>query len=73
MSSFHASDGIADTNFHSEGRVYAEVVPYRRKAALQAVIRGRVSADAVTHSDGRRGYDGLVDVGYSKHFRVTTG
>jgi hypothetical protein len=24
----------------------------------------------VIHSDGWRGYDGLVDVGYSKHFRV---
>ena len=56
-----------------EGRVYAEVVPDCRKATLQAIIRGRVSADAVIHSDGWRGYDGLVDVGYSKHFRVSHG
>ena len=36
--------------------------------------RGRVAApDAVTHSDGRRGYDGLVDVGYSEHFSVRHG
>lgn len=40
------------------------------KKTLQAVIRGRVSLDAVVHSDKRRGYDGLVDVGYSKHCRV---
>src|SRR5947199_9034980 len=42
-------------------------------ALLQAIIRGRVSADAVIHSDGWRGYDGLVDVGYAKHFRVHHG
>jgi transposase-like protein len=24
----------------------------------------------VNHSDGWRGYDGLVDVGYDKHYRV---
>ncbi len=56
-----------------EGRVYTEVVPDCKKATLRAIIRGRVSADAVIHSDGWRGYDGLVDVGYSKHFRVSHG
>lgn len=28
---------------------------------------------AVTHNDGRRGYSSLVDVGYSKRFRVEYG
>lgn len=56
-----------------DGKVYAEVVPDCRKATLQAIIRGRVSADAVIHSDGWRGYDGLVDVGYAKHYRVSHG
>jgi len=32
-----------------------------------------VSIDSVIHSDGWRGYDGLVDVGYEKHFRVHHG
>jgi len=32
-----------------------------------------VAADAIIHSDGWRGYDGLVDVGYAKHFRVNHG
>ena len=54
-------------------QVYTEVVTDCKKATLQAIIRGRVSADAVIHSDGWRGYDGLVDVGYSKHFRVSHG
>ena len=56
-----------------EGRVYTEVVPDRKKATLQAIIRGRASADAVIHSDGWRGYGGPADVGYSKHFRVSHG
>ena len=56
-----------------DGKVYTEVVPDCKKRTLQAIIRGRVSADAVIHSDGWRGYDGLVDVGYAKHFRVNHG
>ena len=56
-----------------DGKVYTEIVPDCRKATLQAIIRGRVALDAVINSDGWRGYDGLVDVGYSKHFRVNHG
>ena len=56
--------------FKRNGCVYTEVVPDCRKRTLLAVIRGRVTLDAVVHSDGWRGYDGLVDVGYAKHFRV---
>jgi transposase-like protein len=54
-------------------QVYTEIVTNCKKATLQAIIRGRVSADAVIHSDGWRGYDGLVDVGYAKHYRVNHG
>ena len=56
-----------------DGKVYTEIVPDCKKATLQAIIRGRVSPAAVIHSDGWRGYDGLVDVGYAKHFRVHHG
>jgi transposase-like protein len=56
--------------FKRNGCVYTEVVPDCRKRTLLAVIRGRVALNAVIHSDGWRGYDGLVDVGYAKHFRV---
>jgi transposase len=56
--------------FKRNGSVYTEVVPDCRKRTLLAVIRGRITLDAVVHSDGWRGYDGLVDVGYAKHFRV---
>ena len=59
--------------FKRNGCVYTEVVPDCKKRTLQAVIRGRVALDTVIHSDGWRGYDGLVDVGYAKHFRVDHG
>ena len=53
--------------------VYTEIVPDCSKATLQGIIRGRVSVESVIHSDGWRGYDGLVDLGYQKHFRVEHG
>jgi len=56
-----------------EGKVYTEIVPDARKATLQAIIRGHVKIDSVIHSDGWRGYHGLVDIGYDKHFRVHHG
>ena len=54
------------------GKVYTEVVPNCAKATLQAIIRGKVSvaADSIIHSDQWRGYNGLVDIGYEKHYRV---
>ena len=44
--------------------------PKSSKSTLQGIIRGRVALESVIHSDGWRGYDGLVDLGYQKHFRV---
>ena len=59
--------------FKRHGCVYTEIVPDPKKATFQAIIRGRVAPEAIIHSDGWRGYDALVDVGYSKHFRVHHG
>ncbi len=56
--------------FKRNGSVYTEIVPDCSKKTLQAVIRGRIEPNTVIHSDGWRGYDGLVDVGFDKHFRV---
>ncbi|HKT82157.1 MAG TPA: IS1595 family transposase [Vicinamibacterales bacterium] len=56
--------------FKRNGSVYTEIVPNAQKATLLQVIRGRVALSSVLHSDGWRGYDGLVDLGYRKHFRV---
>ena len=59
--------------FQRNGEVYTEIVPDCSKATLQAIIRGRVGLESVSHSDGWRGYAGLVDMGYQKHLRVDHG
>ena len=51
--------------------VYTEIVPDASKRTLQAIIRGKASIDSIIHTDRWRGYDGLVDVGFDKHFRVS--
>jgi len=56
--------------FQRNGHVYTEIVANCSKATLQAVIRGRVELKSIIYSDGWRGYNGLVDVGYGKHLRV---
>ena len=52
------------------GRVFTEIVPDVKAKTLQRLIRGRVPLDSVVMTDGWRSYDGLVDMGYDKHFRI---
>jgi len=59
--------------FKREGGVYTEIVPDCSRATLQGVIRGRIDPESVVHSDGWAGYNGLVDMGYQKHYRVMHG
>lgn len=59
--------------FEREGEVFTEIVPNCKKKTLQALILGRISRETAIYSDGWRGYNGLVDVGYDKHFRVNHG
>lgn len=53
--------------------MYTEIVPDCAKQTLQAIIRGKVELESVIHSDSWRGYNGLVDLGYKKHYRVHHG
>ncbi len=55
------------------GKVYTEIVPDCAKKTLQGIVRGKVDPRSIIHSDTWRGYDGLVDVGYKKHFRIRHG
>ncbi|MBI1999022.1 MAG: IS1595 family transposase [Parcubacteria group bacterium] len=59
--------------FERDGRVFTEIVPDCKKKTLQALILGKISSDTVIYTDGWRGYNGLVDVGYDRHFRVNHG
>jgi transposase-like protein len=59
--------------FNRNGKVYTEIIPDARRKTLQDIIRGRVELETIIHSDSWRGYNGLVDLGYKKHFRVHHG
>ncbi len=37
------------------------------------MIHGKVDPESVIHSDQWRGYNGLVDMGYKKHYRIRHG
>lgn len=56
--------------YKRNGRVYTEIVPNCKKASIQAIIRGKVELSATLHTDGFRSYDGIVHMGYQKHYRV---
>ena len=49
------------------------IVPDCVRKTLKAIIRGKVDPESIIHSDSSRGYDGLVDLEYKKHYRVHHG
>ncbi len=59
--------------YKRNGKVYTEIVENCSRATLQAIIRGKVDVDSIIHSDKWRGYNGLVDLGYKKHYRLDHG
>lgn len=59
--------------FKRNGKVYTKIIPNCSRATLQRVIRDKVKFESIIHSDGWPGYNGLVDLGYKKHYRVQHG
>jgi transposase len=55
------------------GQVYTEIVPDCSKKTWQGVMRGQIAVAAMVNTDGWRGDDGLVDVGFDGPFRVGHG
>ncbi len=55
------------------GKVYTRIVPNAEKAVLLRIIKQKVRSGSTIHSDGWTAYDGLVDMGYRKHYRVHHG
>jgi len=55
------------------GKVYTKIVPSAEGAFLLKIIKQKVRSGSVIHSDGWTAYDGLVDMGYRKHYRVFHG
>jgi transposase-like protein len=59
--------------YKRNGRVYTQVIPNCKKASIQAIIHGKVDLASTIHPDGFRSYDGIVHMGYRKHYRVQHG
>lgn len=55
------------------GEVYTEIIPNCKKSILQPIIKGKIDLSTIIYSDKWRGYDGLVAMGYNKHYRVNHG
>ncbi len=55
------------------GKVYTQVVENCSAKELYPIIKEHVSKDSVIYTDGFKTYDGLVDFGYRKHYRVKHG
>jgi transposase len=51
-------------------KVYTQIVPNCSVAVLMPIIEEYASKDSVIFTDGFPSYDGLVDYGYKKHYRV---
>ncbi|MCA1591049.1 MAG: IS1595 family transposase [Acidobacteria bacterium] len=59
--------------YKRNGKVYTEIVSNCSRRTLYAIIKGKVDAASTIHTDGFRTYDGIVDLGYQKHYRVQHG
>lgn len=55
------------------GKVYTQIVPSAEAVVLLRIIKQKVRKGSTIHSDGWTSYDGLVDLGYRKHYRVFHG
>jgi len=54
-------------------KVYTQVVKNCSVSELMPIIKGKADTGAVIYSDGFKTYDGLVNYGYKKHYRVKHG
>lgn len=55
------------------GRVYTQVVTNCSARQLIPIIQDKVSEDSTVYTDGFKTYDGLVNMGYKKHYRISHG
>ncbi len=55
------------------GKVYTQIVPNVSRETLKQIVQAKVEPDSTIYSDDWRSYDGLVDWGYKRHYRVNHG
>lgn len=56
--------------FERNGNVYTEIIKDCKLNTLRRIITGKVELTSTLYSDSWKGYNGLVDVGFDKHFRI---
>lgn len=56
-----------------QGKVYTQIVPNASRETLKQIVQARITMGSTVYSDGWKSYDGLVDWGYKKHYRVNHG
>ena len=54
-------------------KVYTQIVKNFSISELLPIIKGRTDTGAIIYSDGFKSYDGLVNYGYKRHYRVKHG
>jgi len=59
--------------FKRNDKVYTHIVPNAKAETLLPLIRNHVNEEVIVNTDGWASYDGLVDMGYQKHYRVNHG
>lgn len=55
------------------GKVYTQIINNCSKSEILPLIRGKISQDSIVYTDGFKTYDGLVEMGYKKHYRIRHG
>ena len=56
-----------------KGKVYTQVIKNCSQKAIIPLINQRISKSVIVYTDGFKTYDGLVNMGYKKHYRVHHG
>lgn len=56
--------------YKRNGKVYTEIVPDVTKDTLLQIVKDKVTLTSTIHTDGFRSYDGIVHLGYQKHYRI---
>jgi transposase len=54
-------------------KVYTQIVKRCSISELMPIIQGRTDTNSVVYTDGFKTYDGLVNYGYKRHYRVYHG
>ena len=56
--------------YKRNGSGCTQIVNNCTKSVLQKIVSEKIDLNSILHTDGWPGYDGLIDLGYKKHYRI---